>query len=407
MTTKKNFYSAATLMVFAFLFWASAPVQKISTVEKTYHETKKQDESITVSYKLPIIKPTGKTTQEQTKGSTTFNISVIPFEASRKIKQNSTVAYADANKPGFDIFEVENVPYYSVSPEKIRFKLRVSNSNEDIPLELSKITFAIFMDGTYWDFPEQYERTWEKGLVSSVSPKEYIIDGPPLNQLYSSKEIMINLSGVPTGYDKGGYVTTKEKFVWYFQCDMNDIKKDEMKTYTYETSLVETRKCAKCSGTGTDPQPYKCSTCKGNGRYVSLFDGKTYKCSKCDGSGVVYYKCENCSGKGITYHPKSQEAPIKSSVTWNGWQVDVKSIPSGATIKGMNTTTGQYGSYRCTTPCKIDWYCTSGKSCPIIVEYNGQSVKVMPYKQNGKESGAIAVDFTSGTPVVTKGKKVN
>jgi len=406
MNTKKNFYSVMTLVVFALLFWASTSVKKVSTTEKTYSDTKKEDENITVSYKLPVIKPTGKTTQTQIKGSTTISISIVPFEASRSVKQNRTVGYADPTKPGYDIYEVTNIPYYAVSPEAIRFKMRISNSNEDVPLELSKITFALFIDGTVWDFPEKYEKTWEKGLVSSVSPKEYIIDGPQLAGLYSAKEIMLNLSGVPTDYDKGGYVTQKEKFVWYFQSQMEDVQKDEKKTYTYETTLIEKKACAKCSGTGTDPQRYKCSTCDGKGAYVNVYDKKTYKCSKCDGSGIVYIKCGNCGGGGVLSYPKSEEAPLKSSVTWTGWSVNVKTNPPGAKVSMVDTKTGEYKSVGMSN-LQSYWYSSNAKSYPIIIEYQGKSVKVLPYNPTGKEMSEIVVDFLSGAPIVKKGTKVN
>lgn len=404
---KRNLYSLATLLMFAFLFWASSTPEKLSKTLDTYEDVvKKESEPVTVSYKLPIIKPTGKTTQEQIKGSTSIAISIIPFEASRNIKSSKSVFYADPSKPGYDIFEVSNTPEYIVTPEVIRFKMKVSNSNEDVPLELSKITFALFIDGTVWDFPEKYEKTWEKGLVSSVSPKEFIIDGPQLAGLYSAKDIMLNLSGVPTDYDKGGYVTKKEKFVWYFNSSVQEVTKEEKISYTYETKLIESKRCDKCSGTGTDPQAYRCSNCKGTGTYVSLINGKTYECPDCSGKGIVHHSCNDCGGRGTLSFPKSKRPAVTNSVVWNGLFVTIKTKPANTTIKIIDPETGQYkdefskyGYYY--------WYCTSGRSCPIIVEYDGKAIKILPYTSSGKESKTINVDFTKGTPVVTGGTKVD
>ena len=404
---KKNLYSLAALLLFAFLFWASSSPERLSKTLNTYEEVvKKESKPVTVSYKLPIIKPTGKTTQEQIKGSTSIAISIIPFEASRNMKSSKSIFSADPSKPGYDIFEVSNTPEYIVTPEVIRFKMKVSNSNEDVPLELSKITFALFIDGTVWDFPEKYEKTWEKGLVSSVSPKEFIIDGPQLAGLYSAKDIMLNLSGVPTDYDKGGYVTKKEKFVWYFNSSIQEVSKEEKITYNYETKLIESKRCDKCSGTGTDPTAYKCSTCAGNGK-VKGYDGKIYTCSKCDGTGIVHYSCPDCGGKGTLYFPKSQLPQITKSVLWRGLYLNVKTIPAGATIKTMSPESGQYVDANYTTPCKVGWYCTSSKSCPLIITLNGTEVKVMPYTDKGKQTTDILVDFTKGSPIVKKGTKVN
>ena len=85
--------------------------------------------------------------------------------------------------------------------------MKVSNANVDMPLRLSDFTFALFIDGTSWDLPEKYEKTWEKGMVSSVSPKEYIIDGPQLSGLSSAKVVLLTLSGVPTAFNDEGQGT--------------------------------------------------------------------------------------------------------------------------------------------------------------------------------------------------------
>ncbi len=402
---KNNLYSVLTLIVFAILFWACAPVQKISRTEKTYSETKKQDENITVSYQLPVVKPMTKTPQTQTKGSVTISIEIAPFTATRNVKQDKTVTYADATKPGYDNYEISNIPEYKISPEAIQFNMKIRNANADVPLHLSQIAFGLFIDGTQWDFPKEFSETWEKGLVSYVAAKEYKIVGPQLAGLYTAQTIFFSLSGVPTAYDRAGNVTKKEKFEWYFDCKTETVHKDERKNYTYEATPIYKEKCQKCSGTGTDPQAYKCSYCDGKGTYVG-YDEKTYKCSTCDGSGVVYIKCGNCGGVGVIAYPKSTEAPVKSSITWTGWKVNVTTNPPGAKVSMVDTKTGEYKSVGMSN-VEANWYSSDAKSYPIIIEYQGQTLKVLPYDDSGKEIPKVVVDFLSGTPTVTEGKKVN
>jgi len=273
----------------------------------------------------------------------------------------------------------------------------------------TRITFSIFVDGTYWDFPNNFERTWEKGLVSSVSAKEYIIEGPQLAGLYAAKEIMINLSGVPTEYDSKGYVSKKEKFVWYFRAGSSEVTKQDQINYTYETSMVETKKCIVCNGIGEYQETYKCNSCSGTGKLVGVaLSGKkeVIQCPTCKGTGHAFVFCHTCSGKGISYFPKSQQAPIKNLLTWSGWEVEVNTTPSGASVRRINTKTGSYEMLGSTTPCKIIWLCSLDKSCPIVVEYNGHAVKLLPLDMDSKGISKVEVDFSGTAPIVTKGKKV-
>jgi len=407
MKSISHFYSFLALIIFSALFIASSSgVQKMSTTEKTYYETKKPPENITVSYQLPVIKPMAKTPQTQTKGSVTISIEIVPFTVDRMVKQDKTIAPADPTQRGYDIFEVANNPSYKVLPEAIQFIMKIRNANSDVPLHLSQIAFGLFVDGTQWDFPKEFSDTWEKGLVSYVAAKEYKIVGPQLSGLYSAQIIFFSLSGVPTSYDGAGMVSKKEKFEWYFECKSEEVQKQEQRTYTYESSPIHKEQCSKCTGTGTDPQPYKCSSCDGKGSRVNIIDGKTYKCDKCSGTGKVYIKCGNCSGGGVMYYPKSNEAPIKSSLTWTGWQVSVKTNPPGAKVSVVDTKTGEYKSAGLSN-LTVNWFSSDQKSYPIIVDYQGRKVNVIPYGANGKETAKVEVDFSAGTATVKKGKKVD
>lgn len=394
------------LVVFASLFIASSKgIQKFSRTEITYLETKKQAENIAVSYKLPVIKTTGKTTQSQTKGGVIISAEIVPFTASRMVKQDKTIAPADPNKPGYDSYEVANTPYYTISPEDIQFNVRIRN-NEAVPLKLSEVGFALIIDGTQWSFPTGYLDDWNKGMVLTGFEKAYTIKGPQLSGLYTAQVVYLLLNGVPTSYDEAGNVTKKSNFEWYFECKTEEVQKQEQRTYTYESSLIQKEQCNKCNGTGTDPQPYKCSTCDGKGTVLNVYDKKTYKCSNCSGTGKVYIKCGNCRGGGVLYYPKSKEAPIKSSITWTGWQVNVKTNPPGAKVSVVDTKTGEYSSAGLSN-LTVNWYQSDQKSYPIIVEYQGQKVNILPYNEKGKETSNVEIDFSGGAPTVKKGKKVN
>lgn len=403
---KKMYFNLSLTLITVVALITACSVQKITRTEKTYEEVHKKDaEPYTVSYDLPIISPTNDSKQTQTKDGVTITCEIVPFNVSMHDEVNKEIWYADPNKQGYDFFQISHTPKPEIYPKQFELNIKIKNNQERI-LKVRETALLLQIDGVTYHIPEASLQDWYAGMIIKNGEFNYKVQGPEFNSLINAKLVYLFINDVPTIMDEGGNIKKRDNFEWYFECKKQTIQKQEQKTYTYETSLIETKRCDKCSGTGTDPQAYKCSSCNGTGQFKG-YDGKIYKCSKCNGTGIVHYQCGNCGGKGVLSFPKSQLPKVTNSITWNGWQVQVNSIPSGATIKGISTKTGQYDSYPCTTPCKINWYCTSGKSCPIIVEYNGQIVKVMPYKTDGKESGTIAVDFTSGTPIVTKGQKVD
>jgi hypothetical protein len=405
MKTKLYISSLLVLFVCAIIFSSCATVQKYGETEKTYYEIKKPDENISVSYRLPVINSTGKTTQLQTKGGVTISAEIVPFSAIRKIKQEKTVTYADPNMPGYDNFEITNTPYYLIAPENIQFRIRIRN-NEQVPLRLSDVGFAIIIDGTQWSFPTGYLDDWNKGLILTGFEKEYTVTGPQLEGLYSAQVVYLFLNGVPVSYNEAGNVTKKNNFEWYFECKAEAVQKDEQRTYTYEAAPIFQKKCEKCTGTGVDPQAYKCKYCGGKGSYVNQYDKKTHKCSTCDGTGIVHYKCDNCGGSGVISLPKSKEAPVRSSITWYGWKVNIKTNPPGATVSIVDRKTKEYRVIG-TSNIDANWFTSDVKSYPIIIEYQGQSVKVLPYDESGKEIPNIVVDFLGGKLSVTEGRKVD
>jgi hypothetical protein len=403
---KRNLYSLAALLTFVFLFWASSTPEKLSKTFNTYEEVnKKESVQVPVSFELPIITPSSETKQTQTKGGVTITCEVIPYELQINDIVTKNVFYADPTKPGYDIFEISHTPKPVAVPDDFELNIKIKNNQERI-LKVRETALLLQIDGITVHIPEASLTDWYAGMIIKNGEFNYKIKVPEFNSLLNAKLVYLFINDVPTIMDEGGNIKKRENFEWFFECKKQYVEKKAPKTYTYETKLIESKRCDKCSGTGTDPQAYQCSTCKGKGTTVNIFDGKTYKCSTCSGTGIVHQSCPDCSGRGTLYFPKSHLPAITKSVDWNGYYIKIKTLPANAIIKLIVPETGQYkvntgynGSY--------PWYCSYGKSCPIIVEYDGKEVKVMPYTPQGKESKSIVVDFTKGTPVVTGGTKVN
>jgi hypothetical protein len=409
MKTNKHIYSICILTVFAFLFYASATESRLlSKTETFYKDTHKGPEKIMVSNNIPIITPTSTTNQMQSKGGVIISVEIVPFKVENSSKGDSIITYADPEKRGFDIYEVRNTPISKINCEgddQIKFRIRIRN-NEQVPLILSQVGFILAIDGISYSFPDNQKKEWNEGLIITGEEKTYTIKGPEISGLYNAKVIRLFLNGVPTEYNEAGNVTKKNNFEWFFECKTQTVEKEEQITYSYPAYPIYKERCKKCNGTGTDPQVYQCSTCKGAGYTINIYDKKRYQCYTCKGTGTVHQECGNCNGIGIISYPKSTQYAVDKSVAWKGARVDVATNPPGAKVSVVNTKTGEYNSIGMSN-LQVDWYSSNEKSYPIIIEYQGKSVQVLPYNLDGKLIFNVEVDFLGISPIVKKGRQVD
>lgn len=104
--------------------------------------------------------------------------------------------------------------------------------------------------------------------------------------------------------------------------------------------------------------------------------------------------------------PKSPLPKETSSISWTGWPVNVSTNPPGAIVKVVDTKTNKYYDAG-TSNSTVNWYTSSSTSYPIIVEYQGKIVKVLPYNKKGKQVTKVVVDFSSSEPIVKEGSASN
>ena len=406
MKKLKHIYSMLTLIVFAFMFMASGGVKLASVTQNQYEESeKKVDEPYTVSYNLPIITPNAETPQTQTKGGVTITCEIVPFEITMYDEVKREIFFADPKMPGYDVYEVSHTPVPKFNTGQFELNIKIKN-NQDRILKVRETALLLQVDGITYHIPEASLTDWYAGMIIKNGEFNYKIPGPQFNSLANAKLIYLFINDVPTVMDEGGNIKKRENFEWYFECKNQAIVKEEKKTYTYETSPIQKEQCSKCRGTGTDPQAYKCSSCNGTGLHTNQYNGQTYSCSTCSGKGVVYYKCPNCKGKGEIAYPKSQLPRVSSSITWTLGEIEVITNPPGAKISIVDPKTKEYENVGMSN-MTVDWYSSNEKSYPIVVEYQDQKVKILPYKDNGKLTKKVSVDFTGGVANVTKGQKVN
>lgn len=394
------------LIAVLFLTVFSACIVPLSNTELTYSKYKKEDKDTTISYTLPVVSPTATTKQEQTQGDITITAEVEPFTTSRSVDQSRTVTFSE--KKNYDEYEVVTVPHYTVTPEIVRFNLRIRNHNENANLVLEKVAFSLLIDGTEFSFPDGYRaKYWqEKSMVMAGTEETFLIDGPAFNTLNNPKLIRLRLTGVPTAFDKAGATTNVHTFEWFFSCSTKEVTQPDKITYRYEEEPVYKEQCKACNGIGYYEKTETCRACNGTGIYTGS-DGKVYQCYSCKGNKTAVYKynCSNCQGKGSIALPKSTRPPVASRETWSGWQVRVITRPAGASIHTMSQRTHEY-VYAGMSNGVIDWLSPGSTQYPIEIELNGKRVKVLPYTKAGKQSPSIQIDFRQGEPIVKVGRKV-
>ena len=391
--------------IFLALALCCGCITRVNYTQKTYASlVENEDETIEVSYTLPKITPTAKTKNMQEKGGVIISVELLPLTIERKVETERTAVTRDPSKPTHDRFEVKETPHYEVEGGAITFKIRVRN-NEEVPLRLSSIGFALVIDGTQWSFPDEQIEEWNKGLILSGFEKEYTIKGPDIESLANTQVVYVLLNGVPTKYNQAGVVTKKSNFEWYYQCEHEQVTKEEVVKYRYESEIIRSEQCSSCKGSGKNPKSEVCSRCKGHGK-LKGYGGSVVQCKKCTGTGKVYPTCTPCKGNGSIKYPESQNPRITSSVNWYGWRVKVVRVPSGAIATGYNPVKGEYEEIPHPTPFIYGWYRTKDKTYPITVELNGKKVKVLPLKADGNPCTRIQVDFTGDNPRVVVGTEV-
>jgi len=403
---KNNIYSLVISLLFIGLLLASSSGKEMtSTTIKTYVEVnKKESEPYTLSYELPTITPTNGTIQTQKKGGVLITCEVIPFNVSELNKEKRDIFYADPKLPGYDIFQVKNTPIAVIQPESFIINIKIKNNQERI-LKIRETAMLMQIDGVTYNMPESDIKEWYAAMVIKNAEFSYRIKGPNIKNLNGAKLLYLFINDVPTEMDAAGNIKKRENFEWYFECKMQPIQKQTKITYTYPTAVIETSRCDICAGTGKNPDQ-QCTVCKGAGKNKNRFDGKIHVCNNCRGTGIKEKYCINCAGIGKLSFPKSKLPEERSSISWTGWKVNVVTNPPGAVVKVVNPTTRQYYEAGVSNSY-INWNTSNSKSYPIIVEYQGKIIKVLPFNKKGKEISKIVIDFSGSQPIVKEGSITN
>lgn len=394
------------LFITSLILLSACGVTKFTYKYTTYKQMQKETKDTTLQIQIPSIEIDRKTVQLQQKGGIVVSCEVVPHSVEFNHSTGRDIFYSDPSSPGFDIFEVRNTPVAEIYPNNLQFKIKVRN-NQDRLLKLWEVPIILNVNNIQTNLTGTQLEEWNGAKIAKGFEHEFTIHGPKLSGFKNLNSIYIAAHDIPVLYDKAGNITEKQNFEWIYNVKMETVSKTGKITYAYEKSPVHKERCHSCSGRGYFINKYKCNTCNGNGSYKNK-KGETVKCGYCGGDGIVEVKenCQNCSGHGEISYPKSTLPPIESQIAGTGWYVGIKTIPSPAVVKVYSAETNEY-KFLQHNQNKGFWYATHSSDKPILIEYNGKTVKVVPYDNEGNEIDDIKVDFTSGsTPAVLAGKKI-
>ncbi len=395
--------SILLLFLVLFLFLSGCGPTKEMIRKTTYVDTHKAPVDKTFVIELPKVELLPGTKQLLVKEGVTISCEVVPFSAKRTEAKKTSITYADPNTPGFDVYETVATPVYSIKPDECQFKIRIKN-NQDRVLKLIEMPIVLIVEGVQTSIQEKRLVEWKAALVIPGFEKEFEINVPKPKE--ETKSMYIGVYDVPILYDQAGNIKQKENFEWTFQLTKQEISRQDRIVYTYSKEAVHKERCKACTGKGFFQEVSQCSRCEGSGIRTNK-EGKRSKCNTCGGKGKVTRKrnCKTCSGLGVIAYPKSKKPPVAEEVLWTGWKVKVETNPPGAKVSVVDVNKAEYKDVG-TSNVEVRWF-SSSQSYPIVVEYQGKQVKVLPFKLNGKPSRKVVIDFLSAPqPVVQVGRKV-
>ncbi len=356
---------------------------------------------ITLTLNVPNVKPAAETNQMQTLGGVTVSVEALPYSVERSTKKTERIVPTASRT--LDLYETEEKPSCTVTPDRINFKVRIKNGQNRI-LKLNDVALIFLVDGTQVSIADKQTEWLEGQMLVPGSEREYIVYGPKISQLKEKAVVGFSLFDMPTKYDKAGNVESKENYHWYFIHQMEQVTKTDSVQFDYIEKPMHRESCSTCNGGGKLQETKSCWLCAGSGTTKNK-EGKLFKCSNCAATGKVTRSndCHHCGGAGAFIRRKSE---LPSPIGYlDGWVVNVTTKPTGASVFAYDPQTQRVASIG-RSSCTVRWVSPEKQEVPIEITYQGKTVKVLPYDAKGKPSSSVNVDFSTGKPIVKKGKQV-
>lgn len=182
--------------------------------------------SVECRYTLPDVNPVEGYQELQEKSGVKISAAMVPFTPERNTKdeyrKKDVLFISNEQYP----FEVKKVPYYTVSPGHVLFKLRVVNGLDRV-LRMAGAVISFTVNGK----AIALDRTgYDDFLAGTILPRqemEYEIKGPAVSTISDSSVVSLLIYDVVTKTDPAGNPTEKSNFEWYYVYNPKNVTQSE------------------------------------------------------------------------------------------------------------------------------------------------------------------------------------
>lgn len=207
------------LILLSFLLINCAVIRDVNRTEPTKTKTP-------TSYNLPSLISIENTNQTQESKGIKISCAGNEFESNKSTKTEYTRL-----KSGLIVvnneypYEKRTIPYYTISPEKIMFKIKVQNNLGRV-LRLAGTVVSINVEGKMVSLDKNDYEEFLQGIVLPRQEMEFTIYGPKIGTLKDPSTIGIFLFDLVTNTDAAGNPTERTNFEWYYQYKTEKITKE-------------------------------------------------------------------------------------------------------------------------------------------------------------------------------------
>jgi len=175
----------------------------------------KESPSIKVMYGVPTLTPAENTSQDLEKHGIRISLLPYTFSATRKFRrQYKRLPTLFVVNDQYS-FERKEVPYYEVTPEQVKFKVKVYNNLGHV-LRLAGTVISFQVAGKMVALDKSGYEDFLNGIILPRQEMEYEIVGPSINSLPDSCTIALLLYDIVTKTDAAGNPTERTNFEWYY-----------------------------------------------------------------------------------------------------------------------------------------------------------------------------------------------
>jgi hypothetical protein len=180
----------------------------------------------TVKCTYPVISPLPETRELQEKGGVSISLAPGSFQCTKAVARTSRevaptfgesmqLASSGGNKQFYRMVESTNTPVYKVNPEKVAFRVKITNQMPRVFRGSGTVVLYNFGGKNASISSNEYGELTNI-LIPPRASMEVTIYGPTFQQIPEKTTLGIFLYDVVTKTDNAGNIVEKQNYEWYY-----------------------------------------------------------------------------------------------------------------------------------------------------------------------------------------------